>query len=126
MKKEMLRYALVTPFIGLTDFGLYFLLIRSLPHSVAKAISYIIANGIGYLFNKYWIFKRGHKQAAVPEAGRYLIVDGGLFFGNVAINYVILTIWPHAVLLAVAAASIVTGLMSFISKRFWVFKTSSA
>ena len=125
-KKEIFRYLIVTPFIGLTDFGVYFLLIRFLPHSVAKAISYIIANGTGYLFNKYWIFKRKHKQAAAPEAGRYLIVDGVLFAANVAINQGMLFVTHHAVFLSIAAASIVTALLSFTFKKLWVFKTASA
>ena len=125
-KKEIFRYLIVTPFIGLTDFGIYFLLIRFLPHSVAKAISYIIANGTGYLFNKYWIFKRKHKQAAVPEAGRYLIVDVVLFAANVAINYVMLAVSHNAVFLSIATASLITLLLSFTFKKLWVFKTSSA
>ena len=55
-KKEIIKYLIVTPFIGATDFGVYYLLIHfRLPYSVAKAISYIIANGAGYLFNKFWI-----------------------------------------------------------------------
>ena len=126
MKKEILRYLIVTPFIGLTDFGIYFLLIRFLPHSVSKAISYVIANGTGYLFNKFWIFKREHKQAAVPEAGRYLIVDGVLFVANVAINHVMLSVSHHAVFLSIATASLVTALLSFTFKKLWVFKTASA
>ena len=125
MKKEMLRYALVTPFIGLTDLGVYFLLIRFLPHSVAKGFSYIIANGTGYLFNKYWIFKRKHKQAAAPEAGRYVIVDVVLFAANVGINHVMLAVSHNAVFLSIATASLITLLLSFTFKKFWVFKTSS-
>ena len=126
MKKEIFRYLIVTPFIGLTDLGIYFLLIRFWPHSVSKAISYIIANGTGYLFNKHWVFKREEKQAAVPEAGRYLIVDVVLFAANVAINQGMLYISHHAVFLSIAMASLVTALLSFTFKKLWVFKTASA
>ena len=125
-KKEISRYLLVMPFVGATDFGIYFLLIHFLPHSVSKAISYIIANGADYVFNKYWIFKRKRKQASVPEAGRYFILDVVLFICNVAINQGILHVWPHAVFIAIAAASLLTVLLSFTFKKVWVFKTSSA
>jgi len=124
-KKEIIKYLIVTPFIGATDFGVYYLLIHfRLPYSVSKAISYVIANGAGYLFNKFWIFKRKRKQSAVPEVGRYFIVDVSLFAVNIIINQVILHVWPHAVFLAIATASILTAMMSFICKKFWVFKTS--
>ncbi len=125
-KKEIIRYLTVTPFIGAADFGIYFLLIRFLPNIISKAISYIIANGVGYVFNKYWIFKRKRKQAAAPEAGRYCILDMVLFVCNVITNQTILHVWPKAVFLAVAIASLLTAALSFVCKKFWVFKTSPA
>ena len=125
-KIEISRYLIVMPFIGAGDFAIYFLLIRFLPHSISKAISYIIANGADYLANKYWIFKRKRKQAVAPEAGRYVILDVVLFLGNVGINQLILHVWPHAIFPAIATASLSTALLSFIFKKFWVFKTASA
>lgn len=122
----MTRYLIVTPFVGAADFGIYFLCILFLPHLVSKAISYTIANGADYLVNKYWIFKRKRKQAAAPEAGRYIILDVALFVCNVSINQVILHVWPHAVFAAIATASLSTALLSFIFKKVWVFKTLSA
>ena len=124
-KKEITRYLIVTPFVGVLDFGIYFLCIRFLPNFVSKAISYIIANSADYLVNKYWTFKRKRKQAAAPEAGRYIILDVVLFICNVSINQVILHVWPHAVFIAIATASISTAVLSFIFKKVWVFKTSS-
>ena len=129
-KKEISRYLIVTPFIGALDFGIYFLLIHfRLPYSVSKAISYTIANGISYLFSKYWIFKRKRKQATPPEAGRYFIVDIILFGFNVITNQVILHVWPHvwphAVFIAIAAASVLTAVLSFTCNKLFVFKTSS-
>jgi putative flippase GtrA len=125
-KKEITRYLIVTPCIGALDFGIYYLLIYfRLPYSISKAISYTIANGISYLFSKYWIFKRKRKQATPPEAGRYLIVDVILFVFNVAMNQVILHVWPHAVFIAIATASILTAVLSFTCNKLFVFKTSS-
>lgn len=119
-KHNILRYLIITPFIGLADFGVYYLCIRFLPHFVSKAISYIVANGIGYLFNKYWVFKK--KQTSYPEVGRYVAVDLVLFGCNVLINQIILIVSHHAVFLSIATASLITMLLSFACKKWWVFK----
>jgi putative flippase GtrA len=125
-KKEISRYLIVTPFIGALDFGIYFILIHfRLPYSVSKAISYTIANVISYLFSKYWIFKRKRKQATTPEAARYFIIDLILFGFNVATNQAILYVWPHAVFIAIATASLLTAALSFTCNKLFVFKTSS-
>jgi len=125
-KKEITRYLIVTPCIGALDFGIYYLLIHfRLPYSVSKAISYTIANVISYLFSKKWIFKRKRKQATTPEVCRYFFVDLILFVFNVAANQVILHVWPHAVFIAIATASILTAALSFTCNKLFVFKTSS-
>ncbi|KKT75790.1 MAG: hypothetical protein UW69_C0009G0004 [Microgenomates group bacterium GW2011_GWA2_44_7] len=121
IKKEIVRYLMVAPFVGSADFGVYYLLIHFLPYSVSKAISYVISNGIGYLFNKYWIFKK--KRSSYPEAARYLILDVLLLGFNVIANQIILNVWPHAVFLALVIAGILTMLLSFVSKKWWVFKS---
>jgi putative flippase GtrA len=126
IKKEVIRYLIVTPFIGATDIGIYYLLIHfQAPYSVSKAISYIIANSISFLFSKYWIFTRKKKEASVPEAGRYLIVDVVLFVFNIIANQTVLTISSHAVFLSFVTASLVTALLSFTCNKFLVFKSSS-
>ena len=122
IKKEISRYLMVLPFTVSADFGFYYLLIHFLPHSVSKGISYIVSNGIGYLFNKYWIFKK--KKSSYPEAARYLILDVLLLGFNVITNQVILNVWPHAVFLALVIAGLLTMLISFACKKWWVFKSS--
>ena len=125
-KKEISRYLIVTPCIGALDFGIYFLLIHfRMPYSVSKAISYTIANVISYLFSKNWIFKRKRKQATTPEVGRYFFVDLILFVINVLTNQAILHVWPHAILIAITTASILTACLSFTCNKLFVFKTSS-
>ncbi len=122
-RKEISRYVSAAPLVGLTDFGSYYLLILFLPYFIAKAISYLLANVSGYLFNKYWIFQK--RKQSTTEAGRYLIVNVGLFICNVLINQAMLYLWPKAIFLALATAALVTALLSFISKKIWVFKTKS-
>ncbi len=121
VKKELARYLMVVPFVGAADFGAYYLLILFMPHSVSKAISYIISNGIGYLFNKYWIFKK--TETSHSETARYFILDVLLLGFNVIANQIILNVWPQAVFLAWAMAGLLTMLISFVSKKWWVFTT---
>jgi len=124
IKKEISKYLVVTPLVAAVDFGVYFLSIRFMPHSAAKALSYVVANGFGYAFNKYWIFKK--KKPSSMEAGRYVIVDVVLFVSNIATNQAVLVFWPKSVFWAITVASLSTAVLSFMCKKWWVFKRSSA
>ncbi len=121
-KKEIIRYCIVTPLVGVTDFGFYYLSKLFLPISAAKAISFVCAGIAGYLLNKYWTFCKQKK--CYPEMARYWIVELVLLGYNVLANRVILNLWPSAIFLALAIASVSTAVLSFTLKKWWVFKTS--
>ncbi len=121
IKKEIIRYCTVTPMVGATDFGVYFLSKLFLPIAFAKGISYVCAAIMGYLFSKYWVFSK-HKTNH-PEMARYWVTDLILLGYNVLANQTILNFWPHAVFLALAIASVSTAVLSFTLKKWWVFKT---
>ncbi len=121
-KKEITRYLIVTPVVGTMDFGIYFLSKLFLPITVSKGISYVCAGITGYLFSKYWVFSKQKKSN--PEMGRYWISDVTLLGYNVAANSTILHFWSHAVFLALAIASVTTAILSFLIKKFWIFKLS--
>ena len=121
VKKEIIRFSIAGTFVGGTDFGIYYFLIHFLSFSIAKGISFTCAGIVAYLFNKYWIFKY-NKSSSYPEVGRYLIIN---FLGlgvNVLTNQSILNLRPGAVLLALIIASMLTGLLTFICFKWWVFK----
>ena len=120
-KKEIVRYCIVTPMVGTTDFGVYYLLKLFVPIPAAKAVSYVCAAIVGYLFSKYWVFSK--KKTSHPEMARYWISDFTLLGYNVLANHTILHFWPRAIFFALAAASVSTAAFSFAIKKWWVFKT---
>ncbi len=120
-KKEITRYCIVTPVVGSTDFGIYYLSKLFLPIAVAKAISYVCAGVMGYLFSKYWVFSK--RKTSNSEMTRYWTSDLVLMGYNVLANQTILNFWSHSIFLAMAFASASTAVLSFSIKKWWVFKT---
>ena len=119
-KKEITRYCIVTPLVGATDFGIYYLSKLFLPINVSKGISYVCAAIMGYLFSKYWVFCK--RKTCHPEMARYWTADLVLLGYNVLANRTVLNFWPHAFFLALAIASVSTAVLSFTLKKWWVFK----
>ncbi len=54
---------------------------------------------------------------------RYWVTEVVLLGYNVLANRMMLNVWPGAVFLALAFASVSTAILSFILKKWWVFKT---
>jgi putative flippase GtrA len=118
-QKEICRFLLVTPFVGLTDFGVYFLCLEFLPLSVSKGIAFAVAAVVGYLLNKHWTFRK-HRRS-YSEAGRYFLIQVFLLGFNVVVNKLVLLPFPEAIFLAMMTASLLTAVVSFILKKWWVF-----
>ncbi len=125
IRKEIIRFMTAGILVNATDFGLYYILILALPFSLAKTISFTCAGIVAYLFNKRWIF-RYSETATAPELGRYLLTNVVTLGLNVAINQRILEVWPGAVLPAISMAAILTGAVTFVSYKWWVFKKRAA
>ncbi|MBF0387906.1 MAG: GtrA family protein [Candidatus Omnitrophica bacterium] len=119
-KKEMIRFYIAGLITGATDFGIYFLLIRFMPFSLAKGISFICAGIVGYIFNKYWIFSCN--QPSYAEVGRYLFINVLALCINVLVNQRLLIVWPGAVLVDLVMASALTGAFTFVCYKWWVFR----
>lgn len=121
-KREIIRFSIAGTFVGATDFSIYYFLIHFLSFSLSKAISFICAVVVAYLFNKHWIFQ--HNQPfSYPEVGRYCVVNVLALGINIAINQGVLNLWPGAVLFALIIASMTTGLLTFGGFKWWVFRT---
>lgn len=121
IKREIMRFSIAGIFVGITDFGIYYLLIRSLSFSLAKGISFTCAGIVAYLANKYWIFHY-NRLFTYSEMGRYWIINCLALGMNVLTNQIILELCPGAVFLALISASMLTGLLTFICFKWWVFK----
>ena len=122
VRKEIIRFSIAGTFVVATDFSIYYLLFHFLPFSIAKGISFTCAGIVGYLINKYWIFK--HSRPSPVEIGRYVATNVLALGVNVVINHSILNVRPGAVWLALVIATALTSLLTFICFKWWVFNAS--
>jgi len=121
IKNEMIRFLMAGAFVGAIDFGSYYLLIHFLPISVSKGISFIGAGIVAYLINKHCAFRSSH-PSSYPEIVRYTVINLTALAINVLMNQAILNVWPGYLIQAWIIASMSTGLFTFISFKWWVFK----
>ncbi len=118
--KEIVRYCLVTPFVGLVDFGTYYGAQHVMPLAAAKALSFAAAAVTGYLLNKHVTFAKHRSSPA--EAARYLVIQFSLLAFNVATNHAALLLSSGRVWESMLTASLLTAVLSFICKKWWVFR----
>jgi putative flippase GtrA len=120
-RKEIGWFLIAGAIVNLTDFSIYCFLFHFIPFSVAKGISFMGAGIVGYFLNKYWTFKHAGSSHA-QAAGRYMLINFLALGVNVSTNQGILNVWPHAILGAVITASLITGFLTFICFKWWVFR----
>jgi putative flippase GtrA len=120
-RKEISRFIIAGMCVGATDFGIYLFLIHFLSINLAKGIAYTCGGIVAYFFNKHWVFNY-NRPASHSEVGRYLIVSLLALGINILTNKSILNLRPDAVLLALILASMLTGLLTFIGFKWWVFR----
>ncbi len=123
-RKEIIRFLIAGTFAGATDFGIYFSLIHFLSFSLAKGVSFTSAGIVAYLLNKHWVFQHS-LPSSYSVVGRYWIINFLALEINIIINQSILDLWPGAVFWAVSIASMLTGLLTFVCFKWWVFRTLS-
>jgi putative flippase GtrA len=120
-RKEMIKFLIAGTIINATDFGIYYILFHFLAYSISKGISFTCAGIVGYLLNKYLIFKRNQPSSA--EIGRYALINIIALGINVLTNQCILRLRPGSVLSALVIASVLTGIFTFACFKWWVFRT---
>ena len=120
-KKEIIRFIIAGIIVNVVDFSIYYFLFHSLPFSISKGISFICAGIVGYFLIKFWTFKH-NKPSSYAEIFRYALINSLALAINVLTNQSILNLWPSAVFPALAIATILTGLFTFVCFKWWVFK----
>lgn len=118
--KQIIRFSVAGSIVNAVDLGLYYILFRVLPLSIAKAISFLCAAVVGYLLSKHWTFQSRHLSYA--EIVRYAAVNVLALGLNVAVNQLVLNYFPGKALFAVITATVITGFFTYILFKQWVFK----
>lgn len=119
-KKEIKRFLAVGCCAVGTDCGIYFLLIRWLSHSPAKAASFFCGTIVAYLLNKYWTFEQRKKSYA--EIVRFVFLYISTLGVNVLVNKISLIAFPKALVFSFLAATASSTVLNFIGQKWWVFK----
>lgn len=117
---EVIKFSIAGCVVLVTDFSVYYFLAHFFAFSVSKGISFTIAGIIGYLLNKYWIFK--HNKQSYAEIYRYLLINFLALGVNVSTNQFILNIWPRPIWIALIIATFLTSFLTFVCFKWWVFR----
>ena len=117
---EMIRFVVAGIAATATDLGMYYVLCRGLPYSLSKGLSFICGGVVAYALNKYWTFQRARPSST--EASRFVLFNLFALSLNVLTNHGMLSVWPGAVLLALLMATTVTGVVSYVGFKWWVFR----
>lgn len=120
LKKELPRF-LVAGFSAVgTDLVTYLILIDWLNKPIAKGVSFILGSLVAFLINKYWTFET--KPLRVQETFAFTVLYLSTLSINVAVNHLVLYVFPLMLMLAFLMATATSTVLNFIGMKFWVFK----
>jgi putative flippase GtrA len=134
--REMAKFVLVGGLNFLVDMGVLTFLISAFGifagalQSIFKAISFLVAVGNSYLWNKHWTFKGTRSESAGKEFFQFFVVSVGGFLINVGSDYILVNIigsfggttpkvWAQ---LSAAVASGAAMAWNYIGYKFFVFE----
>ena len=96
----------------------YILLFFKVEYLFANVIAYFASTMIGYLLNKFWVFKEKEQNATL----KYYIVYISSFFLNMFCMYLWVDILHISKYLAPILTLFVTVPYNYLFSKFWVFK----
>jgi putative flippase GtrA len=120
MKRELFFF-LISGFSAVfTDLISYFLLVDSLGHNIAKAISFILGSIVAFVLNKYLTFQK--KESSLTEVIKFSILYAITLTANVIVNHAVILIIPEFKIFAFLCATGTSTILNYIGQKFWVFK----
>jgi putative flippase GtrA len=103
------------------DFLTYTALIVAIPHSPAKALSFLAGTIISYTGNKFWTFKSPSKVG--QDVTKFYMLYIFSLAINVALNKAILLVNSQWIIYAFLIATGTSTVINFVGQKWWVFKT---
>ncbi|HRG48152.1 MAG TPA: GtrA family protein [Leptospiraceae bacterium] len=120
MKRELVFFIISGCSAVLTDLISYFLLVNSLGHDYAKALSFVLGSFVAFILNKYLTFQK--KESSIAEIIKFSILYAITLGANVAVNHGVILITPEYKIFAFLCATGTSTILNFIGQKFWVFK----
>lgn len=111
--------------VGLTntavDFASFYLLtLGGIPYLMAQVLSYSAGVANSFFGNRKWTFKvKG--RANVPEAARFIMVNGLSLLTSSALLFVLQNVYSSDLWLSKLAATGCGFIVNFMGSRLWVF-----
>ena len=84
MKRELVFFLISGCSAVLTDLISYFLLVNSLGHDYAKALSFVLGSFVAFILNKYLTFQK--KESSITEVIKFSILYALTLGANVTVN----------------------------------------
>jgi putative flippase GtrA len=120
---RLVRFCGVGGLVALVDFGLIRVFVLVLAPLVAVGLAYLIAVGLHFCLNRWWVFAATEAPAA-DQLKRYALVVGACWVCTLGVVAVVLTITSNVFVAKMAAIPPAT-LLAFVLMRGFVFRVSA-
>lgn len=120
LKKELKRFLVAGCLAVGTDLLTYYVYLRVMSHSPAKALSFLTGTIVAYIVNKYWTFEQMERSSS--EVARFGVLYTATLGANVAVNKLCLLFISGQVFLAFLCATGTSTVLNFIGQKWWVFR----
>ena len=121
---KLARFCAVGGLVAAADFGLIWLFVHGLPRLGAVALAYLLAVGLHFCLNRWWVFAAS-QSPPITQLKRYGLVVAVCWLCTVAVTAFCLAALTANVFLAKAAAIPPATLLGFILMRNYVFRPAS-
>lgn len=120
MKREIFWF-LISGFSAVgVDLCTYYTLLQWLDKSPAKGISFVTGSAAAFILNKYLTFQK--KDHLADELWKFAVLYSMTLAANVAVNKVVLFVFPEFTFFAFLCATGTSTILNYIGQKFWVFK----
>lgn len=123
--RHFIKYSIIGFSGASIDFFTYWALTRSFVffgehYLVANAISFIIATGWGFIWNKNWTFENKDRNK-IQQYFKYILICGSSLLLAEAILYILVRLGMHDII-AKLCIGVISWAWNFTMNKYWTFK----
>lgn len=123
--RHFIKYSIIGSSSAAIDFFIYWTLTRSFSffsehYLIANAISFIIATGWGFIWNKNWTFEDKDSKK-IKQYLKYITICGSSLLLAELILYILVRLGMHDII-AKFCIGIISWAWNFTMNKYWTFK----